>query len=71
MVLAAHALGLGSCYIASFKECLLVPKYKDIKAALQIPDDYIPYFSLAVGYAAEAPGPRVPRKPDAVSYILG
>ena len=69
MALAASALGLGNCYIASFKGALLQPENADLLTALQIPTDYEPMFALTIGYAAAEPDERKPRKDGAISYI--
>lgn len=68
MAVAAKALGLGSCYIASFKICLNAPGGEELKKRAGIPEGYIPYFALSVGYAAEAPEPA-PRKENTVTYV--
>ena len=46
MVLAATALGLGTCYVCSFKEAL-------VKNALEIDDDYEVDIILPIGYPSE------------------
>ena len=68
MAVAAKALGLGSCYLASHKVSLLTPAGAALKEKLGIPAGYIPYFALAVGYAAEDPQPA-PRKEGAVNFV--
>ena len=68
MAIAAKALGLGSCYLASHKVSLLTPEGAALKEKLGIPAGYIPYFALAVGYAAEDPQPA-PRKEGAVNFV--
>lgn len=68
MALAAHALGLGSCYIASFALSLNQPDGSALKTELGIPDEYMPLFALCLGHAAEDPAPRK-RNPDVVNYV--
>lgn len=68
MAIAATALGLGSCYLASFKIAMLTPGGAHLKDAIGIPAGYTPQFALSVGYAAEHPSPA-PRKPGSVNYI--
>lgn len=68
MAVAAKALGLGSCYIASFKLCLNAPNGAELKKQAGIPEGYIPYFALAIGHAAEAPE-AAPRRENTVTYI--
>lgn len=69
MAVAAKSLGLGSCYMASFSAALLHPEHKDLVEALGIPEGYTPVFALAVGYPAEAPMSRDPRKEKSVNYV--
>ena len=67
--IGAQALGLGSCYIASFKLCLSVPDGDWMYSALQVPDGYEPFFAVAVGYPDETLGERAPRRENLVAYI--
>ena len=69
MCVAAHSLGLGSCYLASFTMAFEDP---DVAATLlkdlQIPDGYTPQFGVALGYAAE--NPQTPhRRRDVIRVI--
>lgn len=54
ILLAAHALGLGTCWIGDLDEALLQEMFA-------IPEEWVPVAVLAVGYPAETPEPR-PRK---------
>jgi nitroreductase len=69
MALAATALGLGSCYIASFKLAMEQPEGAFLLEALKIPEGYFPIFALALGYGNEVLGPRQPRKENAITFI--
>ena len=51
MVLAAWSLGIGSCWIGSFKE-------QKIKELLKIPRDWKVVALVTFGYPAEKPKPR-------------
>jgi nitroreductase len=55
MLLAAHALGLGTCVVKSFSRFA-------VKEMLEIPDGVEPELLVVVGYAAHAPKPptRIP-----------
>jgi len=55
MILAAHELGLGSCWIGAFDEA-------KIQRILKLPDDVRPQMILTIGYADEKPHmpPRYP-----------
>lgn len=55
LLLEAHHLGLGTCWIAWFRQ-------EDIRPVLNIPSDKYVCGIITVGYPAETPGPR-PRKP--------
>lgn len=55
MVIAAEALGLGSCWIGHFVE-------EDVKKALRIPDHLRVVAMITLGYPAEKPEPP-PKKP--------
>jgi nitroreductase len=52
MMLAAHALGIGSCWIGSSE-----PAFRNeiLMAEFLIPDGYIPIGTIAYGYPAESP----------------
>ena len=69
MAVAAWSLGIGSCYIASFKMGLLSPNAKNLREELCIPEGYLPIFALSLGYADGELMPRQPRLPDAISWI--
>ncbi len=48
MLLTAHSLGLGSCWVGAFEE-------EAVKRILKIPDEIIPVAIIAIGYPAEKP----------------
>ncbi len=54
MLLMAHALGLGSCPVASFSEV-------GVRELLELPDHIRPIILIALGFPAEHPDPP-PRK---------
>jgi nitroreductase len=56
MVLVAHELGLGTCWVAAFKE-------DKVKEALGIPDEARVIAMTPVGYPAEKKGNVTERKP--------
>jgi nitroreductase len=57
MVLVAHELGLGTCWIAAFKE-------NKVKEALGIPKEVRVIAMTPVGYPAEQKGPVIKRKTE-------
>jgi nitroreductase len=69
MAIAAQSLGLGSCYLASFKIAMETPEGVYLFEELQIPEGYQPYFALALGYGSEILGERAPRKEHTITYI--
>ena len=69
MAIAAHSLGLGSCYLASFKIAMEKPEGAFLLGELQIPKGYIPLYALALGYGNEVLGERQPRKENAITFI--
>lgn len=56
MLLAAHGLGLGACWIGAFKE-------EEVKKAVNAPEDMRPVAMIPIGYPAESPSPRPRRQP--------
>lgn len=69
MALAAQSLGISSCYLAGFKRGLTGEIGAGLQKKLELPEGYEPEFALALGYKAEEPHPRKPRKENAVNYI--
>ena len=62
MMLAAHSIGLGSCWINRVDK---MSERDDVKALMKewgLPDGLVGVGSLALGYAAAAPRPGKPRK---------
>lgn len=68
MALAAESLGLNSCYLASFKPCLLGEAGAAMRAGLGIPEGFTPNLALAIGYGAESPVAK-PRREGCVNWI--
>lgn len=69
MALAAHSLGIGSCYIASFMNAFRDGQMALLKEKLQVPEEFTPYFCLSLGYYdVPLPEPR-PRKENSVNYL--
>lgn len=67
--LASYALGLGSCYIASFLFGLTESDIQQLHALLELPEGVTLYFAVAIGYS-EGEHPQAPeQKPDTVNYI--
>ena len=69
LILAAHSLGLGSCWIHRAKEEFEMPEYKDLLKTLGIEGEYEGIGHCILGYAdTELPAPPK-RKENRVFYI--
>lgn len=62
MMLAAHTLGLGSCWINRAREEFEQPEWKEWLKSLGIEGDYEGIAHLALGYPEGTPHPAKPRK---------
>ena len=62
MMLAAHAIGLGSCWINREREMFDTPEGKVLLKDLGLPEDLMGIGALALGYPAAAPAAPKPRK---------
>ena len=69
MMPAAHALGLGSCWIHRAKEVFDLPEGKELLKSLGIEGDYEGIGNCILGYPAADPAPRAPRKEDYVHWV--
>lgn len=64
---AAHAVGVGSCWIHRAKEVFESPEGKELLKKWGIEGDYVGVGHCILGYAADAPAAPKPRKAD---YIV-
>lgn len=64
MMLAAHALGLGSCFVAAFNEAT-------VSRVLGIPDDARPQAIITLGYPDERPETPLRYRLENCAYIEG
>lgn len=63
IMLAAHALGLGTVWIQALANT------EEIQKLVGLPENYVPVAIVAIGYPAEKPQPR-PRKPlEEIAYL--
>lgn len=69
MLNAAHALGLGSCWINRAREVFAMEEGKAILRELGIEGDYIGIGNCVVGYPAVPPRPAAPRKEGYIRWI--
>ena len=69
LMLAAHALGLGSCWIHRAKETFERPEGKALLARYGLPENLVGIGNCVLGYAAAPLRQASPRKPDYVKFI--
>ena len=69
MLNAAHAVGLGACWIHRAKQVFESLRGKELLKEWGIEGDYEGIGHIALGYAAVEPKPAKPRKPDYVRVI--
>ena len=69
MLNAAHAVGLGACWIHRAKQVFESQRGKELRKEWGIEGDYEGIGHIALGYAAVEPKPAKPRKPDYVRVI--
>jgi len=65
MILAAHSLGLGSCYIGMVRA---LKDDEEFKKLLQVPDSHKIIITMVFGYAKEEPEPKE-RNKDVVTWV--
>lgn len=70
MLLAAEALGLGSCWGYFVTQAFLAPGGEGLRAELGIPEGYKVYTSVMLGYKDGETPPAPPRKPGAITMLL-
>ncbi len=69
MMLAAHSLGVGSCWIHRAREEFEMPEYKELLKSLGITEDYEGIGHCILGYP-DGPAPKaVARKDHRVYYV--
>lgn len=69
MLLAAHSLGLGSCWIHRAKQVFVDPEGIEILKSVGLDDSYIGVGNMALGYAKSQPDNIVPRRDGRVFKI--
>jgi nitroreductase len=69
MLLAAAALGIGSCWIGIISRLLESPVGPELARVLQIPLGYKPLHAVALGYPAGEQPQAAPRKEGTINYI--
>ena len=69
MMLAAHALGLGSCWIHREREMFATAEGKELMKQWGLPDGLVSIGALSLGYPDGEPAPAKPRKEGYVRVI--
>lgn len=69
MLLAAHSLGLGACWIHRARQEFESPEGKALLARWGVTGDYIGVGHCILGYAASEPRAAAPRKCDFVTKV--
>lgn len=69
LMIAAHSLGLGSCWIHRAKEVFDSTEGKELLSSLGIKGDYEGIGNCIVGYTDTPPAEQKPRKPDYIYKI--
>ena len=69
MMLAAHAQGLGSCWIHREREMFATEEGKELMKQWGLPEGLVGIGALALGYPANEPSPAKPRKEGYVRVI--
>jgi nitroreductase len=68
MMLAAHSLGIGSCWLNQLPGLSDLPLIRELLEDLDIPTTHTVYGTVVMGYAAEEPKPAPSRK-DVIHII--
>lgn len=68
IMLSAHALGLGTCYIGRLTPWLESEEAKPTLSALPIPEGYVPLHFITLGIPAAAT-PKRDRRTGTISYV--
>ena len=69
LMLAAHSLGLGSCWIHRAKEMFECTEGKALLASLGIEGDYEGIGNCIIGYTDTPPAPQKPRKENYIYKV--
>ena len=69
MLLAAHSLGVGSCWIGTVGILGTSKRMDHYASELKLPQGYAPSFGVTLGYSASETQEAPPRKSDAVTIL--
>jgi hypothetical protein len=71
LMLAAHALGLGSCWVHRAKEEFEMPEFRELLSSLGLEGEYEGIGHCVIGWPAEEQKEALPRKDGRAIYIKG
>lgn len=69
LMLSAHSLGIGSCWIHRAKETFETDEFKELLKSLGIKGDYEGIGNCVLGYSDEPQKDAPPRKQDYIYYL--
>ena len=69
MLLAAHSLGVASCWAAAVSVAFNGEKNDYFRTKLNIPDNYTPLHAVLLGYSDNTPSKAPKRKENTVNYV--
>ena len=69
MLLAAHSLGIGSCWIGTVAILGTSKRADEYASELKIPKGYVPFFGVTLGYNASGSLEAPPREKGVVTII--
>lgn len=69
MLLAAHSLGIGSCWIGTVGILGMSKRADEYAFELKIPKGYAPFFGVTLGYSASESPEAPPRKEGVVTIL--
>lgn len=68
MMLAAHSIGIGSCWVNQLPGMAQLPTIQELLSELDIPENHTVYGSVVFGYPGDKSKPAQPRK-DVINII--
>ncbi len=69
MLLAAHSLGIGSCWVGTVGILGMSKRADEYAFELKVPKGYSPFFGVTLGYSASGAPAAPPRKEGVVTVI--
>ena len=68
ILLAAESMNIGTCAVGCCREYIQSPKAADFVKSLNLPENYVVYLTVTLGYKDEAPDAK-PRDEKKIAYI--